>query len=447
MTNYNVYLSSTFRDLEEHRKAVLKLFQHISDHFQVTAMEGYTAEDKSALEKCIGDVEKCDLYILFLANRYGHIPLNNEKNQNPDRRSITEIEYRTAVSSKKKRLVYLADINNKEGVLFAADDESPEKAYKIEMLSKFRSSVAEERLTPRPFAKAEDLSSLVAASIINLLVEDPMDRARMLDESLKYCCDRSPQYTAYEQNRISGSSLFHVFVTTGHQQDSGGNLVNRCAIYSMNLPEEDIHSLAFEEFYNQDSYEKNREQFIYQVHKKICPENSLVTPSIEELKKTCQEKKAGNLLFRINCYEEFLDEERMDFLVNVFGDLHRMCMTSYDEFKKRIYFFLNIEDSYEDDRVTKNTKEKINLLKKKADALSVNFFPLPRFSLANRENINTWIENYITKDQEMRDELFDIHFKQDLPASFRLRTAEKSIRRLFNRIRDEDPDISNILKK
>ena len=77
MTNYNVYLSSTFRVLEEHRKAVLELFQHISDHFQVTAMEGYTAEDQSALEKCIGDVEKCDLYILFLANRYGHIHLNH----------------------------------------------------------------------------------------------------------------------------------------------------------------------------------------------------------------------------------------------------------------------------------------------------------------------------------------------------------------------------------
>ena len=445
MANYKVYLSSTFRDLEAHRKAILELFAYISASFQITAMEGYTAEDTSALKKCIADVQQCDFYILLLANRYGHIPQNNNLNQNPERKSITEIEYDTAVKSNKRVLLYLADINNKEGTTFAGDDDGPDQDYKKERLDKFRTKVAEERISPRPFVKPEDLSKLVAASIINMITGEQGLKDIQLNENLRYCCDRSDQFLTYERNRTTGASLFHVFVMSGHESDTGGNLANRCAIFSLNLSEKDIIPIGFEEFYHSDVAEKNRQNFFYQLHKKLFPQRDIVNSSIEDLRDAIKEKQVGNILVRINCFEEFLDEAKIKFLASLFSQLHNVCTAMYDEFKKRFYLFLNVEDSYEDLSATKKTEEKINLLMQEAASVKINVIPLTRFKMANKEHIHNWIDNYITKDEEKRDDLYEKHFQEDLPGSFRLRAAEKSIRRLFNRINKNDTTILNIL--
>lgn len=441
MDHYKVYLSSTFRDLKDHRKAILKLFSHISNDFSISAMEGYTAENISPLEKVIADVKQCDIYILLLANRYGHIPANNDLN--PHRRSITQIEYDTAMESKKHVFVYLAEVHS-DTIKFMEDDDNDEREYKREMLTKFRNSVSEIHLSPDAFSTTEDLLTKISASIILLARANPSVGFTKLNENLKYCCDRSEQFTTYEQNMKSGTSLFHVFVTYGHENDSGGNLANRCAIFTLNLSEEQILPLSFGEFYYSDSIEENRQKFIYQLHKLLRPESDISTSSLEELKNAIKDKKTTNIVIRINCYEEFLDEAKIKFLANMFGDLHSICSAMYDEFKKRIYFFLNIEDNYEDAELIRKTESKINLLKQQAGSYHMNFVPLSRFKLGNREHINNWIEKYITKDLEKRDELYEKHFSEDIKGSFRLRAAEKSIRRLCMRIINSDPNIINL---
>ena len=58
----------------------------------VVAMEDYVAADRRPLDKCLADVASCDLYLGVFAHRYGYIP----ESDNPDGRSITELEYRHA---------------------------------------------------------------------------------------------------------------------------------------------------------------------------------------------------------------------------------------------------------------------------------------------------------------------------------------------------------------
>jgi len=95
-----VYVSSTFEDLQEHRRAVSVAIRNAG--WEDVAMEYYIAEDKRAVDRCLEDVAACDLYIGVFAWRYGWTP--------PKRRfSITELEYRTAVALKKPRLLFLAD--------------------------------------------------------------------------------------------------------------------------------------------------------------------------------------------------------------------------------------------------------------------------------------------------------------------------------------------------
>src|SRR5262249_57101892 len=56
-----IYVSSTFRDLKEHRHEV-SLALHRLGH-QDVAMEYYVAEDRRPLDRCLADVTSCDVYI------------------------------------------------------------------------------------------------------------------------------------------------------------------------------------------------------------------------------------------------------------------------------------------------------------------------------------------------------------------------------------------------
>lgn len=96
----DVYISSTFQDLQEARAQVrqtVRRMQHVD-----VAMEYYGATDDRPLNKCLADVAACDLYICVVAWRYGYVPPGQTQ-------SITELEYRQAVTSGKPRLVFLLD--------------------------------------------------------------------------------------------------------------------------------------------------------------------------------------------------------------------------------------------------------------------------------------------------------------------------------------------------
>nr|WP_275424815.1 DUF4062 domain-containing protein [Streptomyces sp. SID13726] len=96
-------MSSTVSDLKEFRTAVLAALRRLP--LDVVAMEDYAAFDERPLEKCLADVESCDLYIGLFAFRYGFVPEVGP--HNPDGRSITELEYRKAGTAARKRLVFL----------------------------------------------------------------------------------------------------------------------------------------------------------------------------------------------------------------------------------------------------------------------------------------------------------------------------------------------------
>jgi tetratricopeptide (TPR) repeat protein len=63
-------------------------------------MENYVSEAQIPVEKCLNDVAGCDLYIGLFAWRYGQVQENSG-------RSITELEYRTAVDRRIPVLIFL----------------------------------------------------------------------------------------------------------------------------------------------------------------------------------------------------------------------------------------------------------------------------------------------------------------------------------------------------
>jgi tetratricopeptide (TPR) repeat protein len=98
-----IYVSSTFEDLKTHREAVASTLRQM--HHEVICMEDYVATDQRPLDKCLADVSACEIYVGIFALRYGFVPTKD----NPDNRSITELEYRCATAAGKERLIFLLD--------------------------------------------------------------------------------------------------------------------------------------------------------------------------------------------------------------------------------------------------------------------------------------------------------------------------------------------------
>jgi Domain of unknown function (DUF4062) len=98
-----VYISSTYSDLKEYREKVYRALRQLGH--DAVAMEDYVASDQRPLDKCLEDVAACDLYVGIFAHRYGYIPENN----NPQARSITELEYQHAKTLNIPRLICLLD--------------------------------------------------------------------------------------------------------------------------------------------------------------------------------------------------------------------------------------------------------------------------------------------------------------------------------------------------
>jgi hypothetical protein len=98
-----IYISATYSDLKAYRDAVYRILRML--RHDVISMEDYVATDQYPLHKCLADVTSCDAYVGLIGWRYGYTP----ERENPEHKSITELEYRKAVEANIPRLLFLVD--------------------------------------------------------------------------------------------------------------------------------------------------------------------------------------------------------------------------------------------------------------------------------------------------------------------------------------------------
>jgi hypothetical protein len=94
------FLSSTFKDLESYRAAVITRLRRL-DGVTVRCMEDFGARVGSPKEFCLREARECDLFIGVIGQLYGFIPDGDET-------SITEQEYQAAEKAGKDMLIFVA---------------------------------------------------------------------------------------------------------------------------------------------------------------------------------------------------------------------------------------------------------------------------------------------------------------------------------------------------
>ena len=153
---YQVFVSSTYEDLQEERQQVMQALLELD--CIPSGMELFPAanDDQWTLIKKV--IDDCDYYIVIIGGRYGSLA--------PDGLSFTEKEYRYALENGKPIMAFL---HKDPGTLpDKRTEQSPEGKTKLEA---FR-GLARQKMV-RPWSSPADLGSVVSRSVIMLIKNNP----------------------------------------------------------------------------------------------------------------------------------------------------------------------------------------------------------------------------------------------------------------------------------
>ena len=155
---YQVFVSSTFEDLQDERKEVMQALLELD--CIPAGMELFPAsnEDQWSLIKRV--IEDCDYYILIVGGRYG--------STNSEGKSYTQMEYEYAVSINKPVIAFLH--KNPNNIPAGKTEQDPDKKMELE---KFKELV-QTRLV-KHWEGADNLGSVVSRSMISLIKDYPAE--------------------------------------------------------------------------------------------------------------------------------------------------------------------------------------------------------------------------------------------------------------------------------
>ena len=154
---YQVFVSSTFRDLVEERQDAIR---NILDLNHIPAgMELFPAADIEQLTYIKKVIDECDYYILIMGGRYGSLDEGGV--------SYTEREYDYAVETGK---VVLAFVHENPSLIPLG--KSDIKAEVAEALKKFREKVMTGRLV-KGWTSRQNLEPLVLKALIHVFNDRP----------------------------------------------------------------------------------------------------------------------------------------------------------------------------------------------------------------------------------------------------------------------------------
>ena len=144
MVTKTVFISSTFEDLAEHRRAVWQVLEGFTA--EVRGMEEFGARTEAPLQTCLAEVEQSDVYVGIIAFRLGSVDPQTAK-------SFTQLEYEPARELGKEILIYLAD---EDARVFSYSDIDVDPLHR-ERLNAFK-SILRERHTIDTFSSPDDLA-------------------------------------------------------------------------------------------------------------------------------------------------------------------------------------------------------------------------------------------------------------------------------------------------
>lgn len=203
MSKLNVYLSSPYLEFKDIRSLFLNEINSRNYLYEITAMEGYRAEDIDALTKCMDDVNKCHIYVLILGDHYGSLA---KKSGVDTGKSFTYWEYHTANSRKSgvERLILL-----KAG---SPENEDP-------LLTEWKKEIACSQILTVYYNDQSEIPKKILESLDNFTskrLQSSIEKKDLLRDKI-YLCNR--RETNQEFLNSLDSNPLQFFMLNSHEND------------------------------------------------------------------------------------------------------------------------------------------------------------------------------------------------------------------------------------
>lgn len=155
---YQVFVSSTFQDLQEERKEVMQALLELD--CMPAGMELFPAsnDDQWTLIKRV--IDACDYYLLIIGGRYG--------STNDEGKSYTQMEFEYALETGKPIISFLP--KKPEEIPAGKSEKDPEKQQKLDAFKE----LSKKKLV-KYWESPEQLGSIVSRSMIKLIKDFPAE--------------------------------------------------------------------------------------------------------------------------------------------------------------------------------------------------------------------------------------------------------------------------------
>ena len=187
--NYKaIMLSSTFTDLKEHRQRAIEAINHLGYVPRVMERTGARA-GIDVIGSSLNMVRDLVAYVGVISSKYGQTPVDPVRN--PDRLSITELEFNEALRLGRPIIVFI--MGAKHPVLEADVEADPDKRKKRDAFrerAKLMRGEDEVQRIYETFDSLEQFSNAVAISIGNLVRH--VESSATLDRPITNVSMRTP---------------------------------------------------------------------------------------------------------------------------------------------------------------------------------------------------------------------------------------------------------------
>lgn len=152
----SVFISSTSKDLKDHRDAVNEVIRRLRLH--PVDMVDFGSQPGGATDVSVKEVRTSDFFIGIIAHRYGYVMEGQTK-------SVTEQEYDEAVRHRKPRLIYLVDPDHTWDAALIENDATAQSR-----LAAFKDRLNKNEVRSL-FTTPENLAAQVSTDLAKLMQE------------------------------------------------------------------------------------------------------------------------------------------------------------------------------------------------------------------------------------------------------------------------------------
>lgn len=270
---YQVFISSTFKDLEDERKAIMEAILEL-DCFPA-GMEMFPASDDEQFEYIKRVIDESDYYVLVVAGRYG--------SEADDGKSYTEKEFEYALEKGMPVLVFVSE--NIDEIPVSKTDKDERKKKK---LIKFRNRVIDKRMG-RMWKNSDDLKFKVHSSLskefkikprigwIRGDVENSESLLKQLNKTRQECDELKKELERLQSQHAVQSNLQMLegkYTKIHYYKDITGNDLGEIelsisdifhAIAKIIYEKQGIQKAYFKEILEQEALKKCSEEYMLQI--------------------------------------------------------------------------------------------------------------------------------------------------------------------------------------